>query len=104
MDSIMRDATIIEQTLCEAARFFAFPDKFETVTVFDRENRRFLIMDEGWEGFERIHRVWAHLEIRDGKIWIQEDRAQDVLAVALMAAGIPKEQIVLAFQHPARRK
>lgn len=39
-----------------------------------------------------------HLQIINGKIWIQRDGTEDGIATDLLAAGIPKEQIVLAFK------
>ena len=97
------DALIIERVLNETARFYAFPDKFQTQTVFDRAGGHFLLLDEGWSGYERVHRVWVHVDLRGDGVWVQEDRTQDGITHHLVAAGIPKERIVLAFQHPARR-
>ncbi len=99
----MRDQEIVEQALRECARFYASDDA-RTLTIFDRQNGQFLLMDEGWQEFKHIHRVWLHVELRDGKFWIQKDGTEDGIAVDLMNAGVPKERIVLAFQHPGRRQ
>src|SRR5262245_25118431 len=104
MDAIERDAEILERTLCEIARFYAFPGRYHTFTVFDRDGGHFLIMDEGWNGFERIHRVWAHVDLKDGQCWIQADRTAEGIGNALIEAGIPGSRIVPAFQHPSRRE
>ena len=98
------DEALLENILCEGAQFYAFADRFRTLTIFDRQNGQFLLMDEGWDGFKHIHRVWVHVELRDGKFWIQKDGTEDGIAVDLMNAGVPKERIVLAFQHPGRRQ
>ena len=102
--SMVSDEALLEHILCECARFYAFPERFRTLTIFDRQNGQFLLMDEGWDGFKHIHRVWLHVELRDAKFWIQKDGTEDGIAVDLMNAGIPKERIVLAFQHPGRRQ
>ena len=102
--NIASEEALLENILRECAQFYAFPERFRTLTVFDRQNGQFLLMDEGWDGFKHIHRVWLHVELRDGKFWIQKDGTEDGIAVDLMNAGIPKERIVLAFQHPNRRK
>ena len=101
--SAASDEGLLEQILCECARFYASGDA-RTLTIFDRQNGQFLLLDEGWDGFKHIHRVWLHVELRDGKFWIQKDGTEDGIAVDLMNAGIPKERIVLAFQHPGRRQ
>ncbi len=38
-----------------------------------------------------------HIDVRDDKFWIQHDSIEGGMALDLIAAGIPKEQIVLAF-------
>lgn len=104
MVTVEQDPELVERVLCDRAHVYAMPDKFRTLTVFDRLNGQFLLMDEGWEGFKRVHQVWGHVELRDGKFWIHDDGTQEGVATLFMAAGIPKERIVLAFQHPGRRK
>jgi len=96
---------IIEQTLCECARRYAAAgtDAARTLVAFDRERGQFLLMDEGWEGYRRIHHVWAHVERRDGKLWVHEDGTEVGIASLLVAAGVPRERIVLAFHAPVLR-
>lgn len=66
--------------------------------VFDETNDRYLIMSVGWEGhIRRIHHCLIHLDIIDGKVWIQRDGTEDGIAYDLEDAVIPKSDIVLAF-------
>lgn len=102
--NVASNEVLLEDILRECAQSCAFPNRFRTLTVFDRQNGQFLLMDEGWDGFKHIHRVWVHVEMRDGKFWIQKDGTEEGIAVDLMNAGVPKERIVLAFQHPGRRQ
>ncbi len=50
-----------------------------------------------------IHNL-LHVEIIDGKIWIQRDGTEEGIACALVEAGIPKTRIVLGFWDPEARK
>ena len=104
MAAIERDWEIIEQTLCGCAQFYAAPEKFRTIMAFDRERGQFLLLDEGWDGYQHIHRVWLHIELRDGKFWIHEDGTEEGAANLLTAAGVPHDRIVLAFHAPALRQ
>ena len=104
MDALKPDRDLVERILCECARFYALPERFRTLTVFDRKNGRFLLVDEGWNGFKCVHHTWMHGELRDGKLSIQRDGTQDGIALDLVNAGVPKGRIVLAFQHPGRRQ
>lgn len=76
---------------------------FQIVSVCDREQNRYLLREEGWEGRKRVHGVLADLEIKDGKVWIQADNTDRPLAEELLRLGIPREQIVLGFRSPERR-
>ena len=40
----------------------------------------------------------------DHKLWIQHDGTEEGVALDLVAAGIPKEQIVLGFRPLSERK
>ncbi|WP_309143394.1 element excision factor XisI family protein [Nostoc favosum] len=45
-----------------------------------------------------MHGCLVHLDIINDKIWIQRDGTEYGIAKELVNAGIPKNQIVLAFQ------
>ena len=64
-------------------------------------------MDIGWNDDKYLHATPININLIDGKIWIQYDDTEEGVATDLLAAGIPKEDIVLGFRHPtstARRK
>jgi hypothetical protein len=44
------------------------------------------------------------VDIINNKIWIQYDGTEQGIAGDLLAAGIPKDQIVLAFYAPELRE
>ena len=44
-----------------------------------------------------------HLDIIDGKIWIQHDGTEIGVANELVEMGVPKEDIVLAY-HPLYKR
>lgn len=58
----------------------------------------------GWDGYKRIHHAEIDVEVLDGKLWIQFDGTEDGIAMELVAAGVPRDRIVLAFKHPTLRK
>jgi len=57
----------------------------------------------GWDQGKRVHGCLVHIDIRDGKLWIQRDGTEQGIATELVAAGIPKDAIVLAFHPPEIR-
>jgi hypothetical protein len=73
-------------------------------TVFDEAADVYLVVVEGWEDVRRLHGCLVHVEIKDDKIWIQLDGTEDGIAGDLLAAGIPKDRIVLGFKSPRSRR
>jgi hypothetical protein len=72
--------------------------------VFDRQHDRYLLVEAGWERGYRIHGALLHVDIIDGKLWIQHDGTEEGIAPELVTAGVPKECIVLAFRSPDMRE
>ena len=58
----------------------------------------------GHENKRYEHGCLLHVDIIDGKIWIQRDGTEIGIATQLVEAGVPKNQIVLGFKSPERRK
>jgi hypothetical protein len=58
----------------------------------------------GWEGIRRVHGCLVHVDIIDGKFWIQRDGTEYGIARELLDAGVGKDRIVLAFRSLEMRK
>lgn len=99
MDNLTLFYNIIYPILKEYADFpYRYGDlKHQLIVSNDLKN--YLLMTLGWENDIRVHGCLVHLEIINDKIWIHRDGLEDGIANDLVAAGIPKNQIVLGF-HP----
>jgi len=75
-----------------------------TEFVCDEALGHYQVSQVGWEGKHRVGDVFLHIDVLDGKVWLQHDGTNLRIAEDLVRAGIPKEDIVLAFHHPRRRK
>jgi hypothetical protein len=64
----------------------------------------YLLMKMGWYQDNRIKSNVIHVRLKDGKIWIEEDRTEDGIATDLLQAGVSCEDIVLAFHPPRLRQ
>ena len=78
-------------------------EQLETHAIFDDEHQRYMVLDIGWSDKDRLHKPTLYVRLHQGKIWIEEDWTEDGIATELLAAGVPKEDIVLAFHHPIMR-
>ncbi|MBA3785035.1 MAG: XisI protein [Acidobacteria bacterium] len=104
MDKLESYQNIIEQILNEYAAIpFAYGE-IDSEAVFDRTKDRYLLMTVGWENERRVHSCLVHVDIVDGKFWIQRDGTEDGIATELERAGVSKSDIVLAFHEPELRK
>jgi hypothetical protein len=100
MDTLNHYRDLVENLLAEVAAMTRRYQHFKDHTVFDRNSDNYLVVREGWDKSRRIHGIVVHIEIRGGKIWIQEDGVEHGIAADLEASGIPKSDIVLGFQPP----
>ncbi len=94
----------IETLLKEYSNYKPRYGEVEVQLIFDRERDHYQLMNVGWDGYERVRGAVLHLDIKDGKIWIQHDGTEGGIAGDLLDLGVPKHDIVLAFHAPDRRK
>lgn len=72
--------------------------------VISEDNNDFLLLNIGWHKKRRVHSVVFHIQIKDEKVWVQEDRTDADIASVLAENGIPKSDIVLGFVPEYARK
>jgi hypothetical protein len=104
MDNLKNYGAIIEKILREYAAIAYSHGQINRRVVIDADGNQFFLVIEGWDGDRRIHGFLIHVELRDDKVWVQRDGTEDGITDELLAAGIPKNQIVLAFQPPYVRQ
>ena len=100
MDTLTRYRTVVRKIIEEYASYKPSHGDIETEAVIDPVKDHYEVMHVGWDGMRRVHGCVVHIDILDEKIWIQYDGTSRPVAEALLAAGIPREAIVLGF-HPA---
>jgi hypothetical protein len=100
MDSLDTYRQIVQQVLVEYTKVPYAYGQIHFETIFDSESDRYLLMIVGWLDDKRIHGCLIHIDILNGKLWIQRDGTEHSIAGELIKAGVPKDLIVLGF-HPA---
>jgi hypothetical protein len=106
MDKLTTYRTIIENRLTAHAELInRYPrPNIETDVAFDEQRDHYFLFKLGWTARGRVRGIIIHLRLRQGKIYIEEDWTEEGIATDLLAAGVPKEDIVLAFQPPEMRE
>lgn len=106
MDKLEQYRTYIKQLLTEYGNYCpSYQDgNVDIELIFDTEHDHYQLVNVGWHHHERIHSCFLHIDIKNGKIWIQHNGTEDQIASQLVAKGVPKEDIVLGFHSPDRRQ
>ena len=100
MDKLDRYRQIVRRLIEEYASYKPSHGQIETEAIVDPEKDHYEVMHVGWDGVRRVHGSVVHVDIQDGKIWIQYDGTSRPIAEELVAAGVPRTDIVIGF-HPA---
>ena len=104
MDTVTTYRSIIERVLTDYAQIPYAYGEIQIQTIFDREGNHYLLMLVGREGIRRVHGYLGHMDIYEGKTWIQRDGTEHGIARDFIEAGVPKDHIVLAFRLPEMRQ
>ena len=104
MDRVEEYGKIIETILRDYAKIPYAYGNLERRLLIDHQSHNYALITQGWQLNKRVHGCLIHVEIQDGKVWIQRDGTEEGIADELVAAGMPKENIVLAFHPPEVRQ
>ena len=98
MDRLDRYPQIVRLLIEEYASYKPAYGDIRTDAVVDRERDHYEVMEVGWHGDRRVHGSIIHIDIRNGKVWLEYNGTDARLGEAMVAAGIPRTDIVLGFQ------
>jgi hypothetical protein len=106
MDRVTDYQTIIKNILHHLAEIYGISqeNEIEKALIIDDEHGHYLLFDIGWKGHERIERPWVYVRLKNKKFWIEDDWTEDGIVAYLKEAGVPNEDIVLAFNPPDMRE
>jgi XisI protein len=104
MDRLTRYREIARQIIEDYTRDKVSHGEIRTEGVIDSNLDHYQVNHVGWDGRRRVHGVVLHFDIIDEKFWVQYDGTDRPVAEELEAAGVPKDDIVLAFHSPETRK
>ncbi len=74
----------------------------DTITICDQKTDNYLLMNLGWQGYQRQYGIFFHLRIIDHEIHIEWNGTENIID-ELIEQGIPESILVAAFRHPDLR-
>lgn len=95
---------LVQDLLQEYSNIRANNEEVEAEAIFDTQRDRYQVVHVGWSNKRRVYGCVLHLDIKDGKIWIQHDGTEGGIALKLVDRGVPKHDIVLGFHSPFKRQ
>jgi hypothetical protein len=104
MDTQLNYPEIVKRILREYVDYYTEDSTHPLRLLVDDEHKSYMLLDIGWYGHEYIHHTPIHVDIIDGKIWVQYDDSEEGIATDLLAAGVPWHDIVLGFRPPELRQ
>ncbi len=75
----------------------------DTELIIDEAHDNYMLAPVGWSPQGRVRGATLYVRIRNGKFYIEEDWTEEGITSHLLAAGVPKTDIVLAFHAPEMR-
>lgn len=72
--------------------------------ILDTDRDHYLLLDVGWQEKKYVYAVFVHLDIKDGKIWIQRNNTDISIAERLREKGVNQADIVLGSRSPFLRQ
>ena len=105
MDRTDTYSAIVKRVLSETREFITASsrDSLELWPAFDDENKQYLLLSAGWENGVRHNGATLYLRVQNGKIYVEEDWLEGGIVPSLLENGVPKRDIVLAWQSPEMR-
>jgi hypothetical protein len=104
MADLIQYSEIVQQLLQEYAALSSGDSTVDTELIFDTVRHSYQLVHVGWHGDRRIYGCILHLDIKDGKIWLQHNGTENDIPAELVEMGVAKTDIVVGFHSPFKRQ
>ncbi|MDJ1182452.1 XisI protein [Roseofilum casamattae] len=105
MDKVAKYKEIVREIAVAIGQLGDSPDSpIKNQIILDDEHGHYLLYFNGWKGENRTYGCYFHVDVsEDGKVWVQHDGTDCLVAQQFLDRGIPHDDIVLGFQAPIKR-
>jgi XisI protein len=99
MDTIVSYRNIIKQLILSYAQLRPSHGDIRLDPMFDEANDRYALMQVGWDKQRRVRGNLIYVTIQQGRVFVEYDGTETGITDELVEAGIPRDNIVLAFHQ-----
>jgi hypothetical protein len=104
MANLIKYSEIVQQLLQDYAALSGDDPTVDTELIFDTVRHSYQLVHVGWHDDRRIYGCILHLDIKDGKIWLQHNGTENDIPAELVEMGVAKTDIVVGFHSPFKRQ
>ena len=104
MDRLVKYRQIVQRLVEEYGGYKPSNGDIQSEAIIDAVRDHYEVVHVGWDGHRRVHGSVIHIDLIDGKVWIQHNGTDRLLAEELVEAGIAAADIILGFHPPHTRK
>lgn len=103
MDKVEQYRQAVRKLLEQHRDFWSGDDQIENQLFFDNDRDHYQLMSVGWNELERVYHTVLHFDIKDGKVWLQQNTTDIDVGQELIDMGVNKKDIVLGLHPPYKR-
>lgn len=105
MDRVTFFQKIIIDILQDNANYYkGTTNPLNLIVIKDLIDNHFQLLMQGWQEDSYTFQCLFHLDIIDGKIWIQWNDTDYSIEEELLKQGVKANEIVIGVNHPKLRK
>jgi hypothetical protein len=104
MDNLEQYRAAIKKILSDHAATSASRETVQAQLIFDETHDHYQLAYVGWQGSKRVFGPVLHFDIQNGKVWVQYNGTEDMVAERLMELGVPAHDIVLGWHSEFKRQ
>ncbi|MCU0326765.1 MAG: XisI protein [Spirosomaceae bacterium] len=98
MEKLIKYQQILTEFLEEYAKIkYANVPNLEQQIIIDKDRNHFQLVSIGWLKDQFVHDTVFHFDIKDDKVWIQQNWTDIKLSKELITRGVNPEDIIIGF-------
>lgn len=104
MERVTKYKSIVKEVVSNILKPENENDPVKNQFIIDEKKGHFIVLMNGWQDESRFYGCLIHVEVKENsRVWVHEDRTDQIVIDKLLEKGIPKSDIVVGFHAPIMR-